>query len=110
MSENLRGLRERNGAAALVGVIVPVPGKDVEVGAAEADDRDAEQHLTRSWRHQRHVANLETANIGQHRRPHQSDTDCSAHTPNSRCLVSSAFASTSPEATRLTWSNTRAPT
>ena len=110
MSENLWRLRKRDWAAALVRVVVAVPGEDVEVGAAQADSGDSQQHLARSGRHERHVPYFETADVGQDGRTHQSDTDCSAQTPNSRCLVSSAFASTSPEATRPTCSNTRCPT
>ena len=52
----------------MIGVVVGVPAKDVEVGAAETDRGDTHAHIVAAGRDDRNVAKLDPAHVDEYRR------------------------------------------
>src|SRR5256884_9808808 len=71
MPEDLRLPGEWDRVPALVAIVVAVPGKDVEVGAAQPDRRDPHQDLVRPRARGGDVAHFDPPDIDEHRRFHR---------------------------------------
>ena len=55
----------------MIGVVVGVPAKDVEVGAAETDRGHAHAYVVAAWRDDRNVAKLNPAHVNEYGGEHK---------------------------------------